>query len=114
MIFALAQGPPLILTPTTSTLNSNNPTTARTRTFQQTNTPGFQITITPSGATVQHQTFVERAMAIAYLNRITKAKTLPTGTVAFLPKTTWRGVHLFVGPDALAIHKRLWTRVLLP
>lgn len=30
------------------------------------------------------------------------------------PATAWRGVHLFVGPTALAFHKKLWTNVLLP
>lgn len=30
------------------------------------------------------------------------------------PKVAWRGVHLFVGPNALEFHKKLWTNVLLP
>lgn len=30
------------------------------------------------------------------------------------PLVKWRGVHLFVGPEALELHKKLWTNVLLP
>lgn len=39
---------------------------------------------------------------------------LPTGTLQDEPALEWRGVHLFVGPDAPAFHARLWQRVLLP
>ena len=31
-----------------------------------------------------------------------------------IAKVQWRGVHLFVGPNALEFHKQLWTNVLLP
>ncbi len=31
-----------------------------------------------------------------------------------IAKVQWRGVHLFVGPNALEFHKKLWTNVLLP
>lgn len=37
-----------------------------------------------------------------------------SGSAEFRPSIAWRGVHLFVGPDALAFHKKLWTNVLLP
>ena len=36
------------------------------------------------------------------------------GSKSQKPKVAWRGVHLFVGPNALTFHKKLWTRVLLP
>lgn len=39
---------------------------------------------------------------------------LPTGYLRDWPSTEWRGVHLFVGPNAEAFHRRLWRRVLLP
>jgi len=39
---------------------------------------------------------------------------LPTGTLEDEPKTTFRGVHLFIGPTAKAFHNRLWSRVLRP
>lgn len=39
---------------------------------------------------------------------------LPTGTIEDEPKTTFRGVHLFIGPTAKAFHNRLWSRVLRP
>jgi hypothetical protein len=39
---------------------------------------------------------------------------LPTGTLQDEPTLEWRGVHLFVGPQAPAFHAKLWDRVLLP
>lgn len=39
---------------------------------------------------------------------------LPTGTLVDEPALTWRGVHLFVGPEARAFQGRLWDRVLSP
>jgi hypothetical protein len=39
---------------------------------------------------------------------------LPTGLLLDQPSLNWRGIHLFVGPNALAFQKKLWTNVLLP
>ncbi|HLO98499.1 MAG TPA: family 20 glycosylhydrolase [Fimbriimonas sp.] len=39
---------------------------------------------------------------------------LPTGEVTDTPVRDFRGVHLFVGPQALGFHKKLWTNVLRP
>jgi len=39
---------------------------------------------------------------------------LPSGQLKDDPPTEWRGVHLFVGPQALAFQKKLWTNVLRP
>jgi len=39
---------------------------------------------------------------------------LPTGRVRDWPSVTWRGVHLFVGPQALEFQERLVERVLVP
>lgn len=38
----------------------------------------------------------------------------PAGYWTERPVVDWRGVHLFVGPTALAFHKKLWSRYLLP
>lgn len=51
-----------------------------------------------------------RRMATAYVERLGSY----SGSAVFRPSIAWRGVHLFVGPDALAFHKKLWTNVLLP
>jgi len=40
--------------------------------------------------------------------------TLPTGRVRDWPSVAWRGVHLFVGPQALEFHERLIQRVFVP
>lgn len=39
---------------------------------------------------------------------------LPSGEVTDTPSRDFRGVHLFVGPQSLAFHKKLWTNVLRP
>jgi len=39
---------------------------------------------------------------------------LPTGTVIDEPRRDFRGVHLFVGPQAVDFQKKLWVRVLRP
>lgn len=39
---------------------------------------------------------------------------LPTATIKDWPSTDWRGVHLFVGPNAYDFHERLWENVLAP
>jgi hexosaminidase len=57
-------------------------------------------------------------VALSYLARMVRRKgsylELPIGAVECRPQVAWRGVHLFVGPSALAFHKKLWTNVLLP
>lgn len=40
--------------------------------------------------------------------------TLPTGRVRDWPSVAWRGVHLFVGPQALEFHEKLIQNVLVP
>jgi len=58
------------------------------------------------------------APAASFLASLARARgghlELPLGQVECRPATKWRGVHLFVGPNALAFHKKLWTNVLLP
>jgi len=39
---------------------------------------------------------------------------LPVGTMVDEPKRDFRGVHLFVGPEARTFQNKLWTRVLRP
>lgn len=79
---------------------------------------GFRISISPSRVDIRAKDQKNRLMAVEYLARLTKMNSgqleLPSGIVELRPKTSWRGVHLFVGPQALKFHKKLWTRVLLP
>lgn len=58
------------------------------------------------------QNAVERLAALAFAKG--GHLYLPTGYLYDDPKVAWRGVHLFVGPEALAFHRTLWTRVLRP
>ena len=39
---------------------------------------------------------------------------LPTGVLEDEPRSDFRGVHLFVGPNSLPFHQKLWTNVLRP
>ncbi len=39
---------------------------------------------------------------------------LPTGVIEDEPRSDFRGVHLFVGPQATEFHQKLWTNVLRP
>ena len=39
---------------------------------------------------------------------------LPTGVIEDEPRSDFRGAHLFVGPQALEFHQKLWTNVLRP
>jgi hypothetical protein len=39
---------------------------------------------------------------------------LPTGLIEDEPRSDFRGVHLFVGPEALDFHQKLWSNVLRP
>ena len=39
---------------------------------------------------------------------------LPSGIIRDWPSVAWRGVHLFVGPQALEFHQKLWDDVLGP
>ena len=39
---------------------------------------------------------------------------LPTGMIEDEPRTDFRGVHLFVGPQAITFQQKLWNNVLLP
>lgn len=84
----------------------------------------FRIDIRPHGVSIICDSIASetgrRAIrsALSLLCRLIRVKqgsySLPTGYVECIPKIAWRGVHLFVGPAALAFHKRLWTNVLLP
>lgn len=136
---AFAQGLPAVPQPHSSSLDWGRPITIRSFSglpagsfsrhipqgtsgmkvgFSARTSPGFRMVLAAAGIEIQAYSRVERAMAIDYLNRLAKrgtlAFTLPAGTVEFRPKVAWRGAHLFVGPRALAVQKKLWTRVLLP
>jgi len=79
---------------------------------------GYEIRISPHTAIVMGQDYEGLRHAITTLGQLFYAKDgklcLPSGIVRDWPKVGWRGVHLFVGPDALAFHQKLWDRVLEP
>jgi hexosaminidase len=79
---------------------------------------GYRITITPTSITTlgEEEEGLQNAIArLAQLAFIKNGKVcLPTGTLIDQPETKFRGIHLFVGPDARKFHRQLWSRVLRP
>lgn len=80
---------------------------------------GYEITIRPDGRVSilgeEDEGLRNGLRRLASLAFVRQGKLwLPTGTLQDEPTLEWRGVHLFVGPDAPAFHNRLWQRVLLP
>ncbi len=79
---------------------------------------GFQITITATSISVLgeedeglHNGLRTLAqIAVPHNGRIS----LPLGYLGSNPQIKWRGVHLFVGPQAQKFQQKLWERVLLP
>ncbi|MFZ4508353.1 MAG: hypothetical protein ACOYON_11730 [Fimbriimonas sp.] len=55
---------------------------------------------------------LRRLASLAFVQR--GQLVLPTGTIVDEPTNPWRGVHLFVGPQAIDFQTKLWDRVLLP
>ncbi len=79
---------------------------------------GYEIRISPQTAIIMGQDFEGLHHAITTLGQLFFAKDgklcLPTGIIRDWPKVGWRGVHLFVGPQALPFQQKLWNRVLDP
>lgn len=79
---------------------------------------GYQITITDHSISVLGEedeglhNGLRRLAMLAFPHGGKLA--LPTGYLSSNPQIAWRGVHLFVGPEARAFQKKLWDRVLLP
>ena len=81
--------------------------------------PGaYRITIRPTGISVvgeKDEGFRYGLQRIARLAFVKGGKVyVPTGDLFDEPVNTFRGVHLFVGPQALAFQKKLVERVLMP
>ena len=79
---------------------------------------GYQITITENSISVLgeedegYHNGLRRLALLAFPHHGKVA--LPTGYLGSNPQIAWRGVHLFVGPEARTFQKKLWERVLLP
>ncbi len=79
---------------------------------------GYRISIKPGSASIIGEdpeglrTGIERLARLAF--RRDGKLVLPTGIMVDAPERDFRGVHLFVGPEATAFQSKLWTRVLRP
>lgn len=79
---------------------------------------GYRIIVTPTKVSVIGQEDeglrygLERLAGLAFVKD--GKLQLPTGLLLDEPVRDFRGVHLFVGPEANGFQKRLWERVLLP
>ena len=79
---------------------------------------GFSIQISNNQINVQwadNPGMRYAANVLAFLTRpVNGTLLLPTGTIRDYPSTGWRGIHHFTGPQALAFHRRMYERILLP
>ncbi|CAN5633542.1 hypothetical protein BH11ARM2_BH11ARM2_28210 [soil metagenome] len=79
---------------------------------------GYRIIVTPTKVSVIGQEDEGLRYALERLAQMVFVKDgklqLPTGLLLDEPVRDFRGVHLFVGPQANAFQKRLWERVLFP
>ncbi len=79
---------------------------------------GYEIRISPKIVIMMGQDLEGLHHAVSTLGQLFFAKDgklcLPSGIIRDWPKIPWRGVHLFVGPEALEFHQKLWDRVLDP
>ncbi len=79
---------------------------------------GYRLSIKPGSASVIGEdaeglrTGLERLARLAI--RRNGKLVLPTGILVDAPERDFRGVHLFVGPEATGFQTKLWTRVLRP
>ncbi|MDR3689485.1 MAG: hypothetical protein P4L46_08915 [Fimbriimonas sp.] len=79
---------------------------------------GFQIEIREDSISVLGEEDEGLHDGLRYLARLAFVRggkiVFPTGFLRMSPRVIWRGVHLFVGPEARSFQKKLWDRVLLP
>lgn len=55
------------------------------------------------------------AYALAFLAKPVNGDLgIPEGILNDYPSTAWRGIHMFVGPEALEFHRQMYEKVLLP
>ena len=79
---------------------------------------GYRLVIRPGGISMYGEgeaglrNAVYRLAQMAFIRR--GKVVVPTGTIEDEPRSDFRGVHLFVGPQAPVFQKRLWENVLLP
>jgi len=78
----------------------------------------YGLNIKESGIIIKHKTPIALQHALHSLVQMTILKNetlvIPQGIVKDKPKTDWRGIHLFTGPNSLSLHKRMFENVLLP
>lgn len=79
---------------------------------------GYRLEISDKGITISgaDRAGVRNGLrTLALLLRAERSRlTLPLGTITDYPRTAWRGVHQFVGPQALSFQSNLMERVLGP
>ncbi len=79
---------------------------------------GFLLDITPQTVKVTAADSLglrHAAAALAFLVRSSGGRLLlPKGAVKDYPSGHWRGIHMFVGPNAVPFHKEMYEKILLP
>jgi hexosaminidase len=79
---------------------------------------GYQLNVRPDGATIVGQSVEGARYGLRTLAQLVSVRGgdlgIPTVSVSDWPSVQWRGVHLFVGPKALAFQSALSDRLLAP
>jgi hypothetical protein len=79
---------------------------------------GYVLSVNGKGVDIQYQQPAGLQHALHTLVQLVKNEygnlVLPYVEINDWPSVSWRGIHMFTGPESWALHKRMYDRVLLP
>lgn len=81
-------------------------------------TEGYTIEIEENGIIIEYQNKAALQHALHTTAQLVLNKNgqllIPTGRIKDAPVTSWRGIHMFTGPESWSLHKRMYEHILLP
>ena len=79
---------------------------------------GYVMDVELGGVQLQYNTEQGLQHALHTLVQLTQwdgeQLVIPAGHIADSPRVDWRGIHMFTGPTAWSLHRRMYERVLMP
>jgi hypothetical protein len=79
---------------------------------------GYILSVNGSGVRIQYQQPAGLQHALQTLVQLVKNEhgnlVIPFVEISDWPSISWRGIHMFTGPESWALHKRMYDRVLFP
>lgn len=79
---------------------------------------GYRLRISEQGIEVRSKTRAGYQHSLHTLAQLVQPAggqlQIPCGTIEDAPATGWRGIHMFTGPTAWPLHRRMYENVLLP